>query len=93
MKRFDDATHLGRVTTPAVPSCRSSPAQWLMVAALAAIQLVVAVRWLAGFGATGGTGRMLVVVATLPPALWLVLAGVRRYLRSRVSGEPSGRAP
>jgi hypothetical protein len=80
VRPFDDATHLVELGTRSRASgCDSRREWWLVTALLALAQLVVGMWWLARSHDVAGPLRVVLVAAYLPPSLWLMVDGWRRY--------------
>jgi hypothetical protein len=82
VKPFDDATALVNLGSPSTSvGCTARREWWLFSAFLAFAQLVVGMWWIARSHDAAGLARLMVVAAYLPPSLWLMADGWRRYRR------------
>jgi hypothetical protein len=82
VKPFDDATALVKLgSSSGTVGCTARRGWWLVTAVLALAQLAVGMWWIARSHDAAGPLRLVLVAAYLPPSLWLMFDGWRRFRR------------
>jgi uncharacterized membrane protein YozB (DUF420 family) len=82
MRPFDDATAVVELESHSGAAVCTARREWgLVTAVLAFAQLVVGVWWIARSHDAAGGLRLILVAAYLPPSVWMMIDGWRRYRR------------